>query len=262
MDKKEEKGLGITQFLNELAARSTTQTSAEMRSQLLAFMKVRSALSELELKGIQILEPDFVERYELDLSKREKPASALDFILRKENVELQLEVKYRKDKEMTLFRQDLERYHTVLSNNAKTEELLITWVDGDLPTLALDLSQIQRYLSGREEVSLEVSSFEPLCEAVMHAFERHRPDWSKAVEIALGKGPRYDARQLFIEALRANIDKLKATAEMRRYPDRKQVAQSISESDIRNLERIFDESRTGKLTPEYVEGLLRELAAW
>lgn len=232
-----------------------------MRSQLLAFTKVRSALSELELKGIQVLEPDFVERYELGLSKREKPASALDFILRKENVELQLEVKCRRDKEMSLLRQDFERYHTVLSNNAKTEEILITWVDGDLPTLALDLSQIQKYLSGREKVSFEVSLLEPLLEAVMHAFERHRPDWSKAMEIALGKGPRYNARELFIEALRANIERLKATAEMRRYPDRKQVAQSISEADIRNLERIFDESRTGKVTPEYVEEMLRQLAA-
>lgn len=259
MDKKERKGLGITQFFNELVARSATQTAAEMRSQLLAFTKVRSVLSELELRGIQILEPNFVERYQFGLSKRGKPASALDFILRKENVELQLEVKFRRDKELVLLRQDFTRYHTVLLNNAKTEEILITWVDGDLPTLPLDVSQIQKYMSGQEKVFLEVSSLEPLLEAVMHAFERHRPDWSKAVEIALAKGPRYDARELFIEALRANIERLKATAEMRRYPDRKQVAQSLSESDIMNLEQIFDESRTGKLTPEYVEEMLRQL---
>lgn len=261
MDKEEEKGLGITQFLDELAARSTTATSAEMRSQLLAFTKVRSALSELELEGIQILEPDLVERYELGLSKREKPASALDFILRKKNVELQLEVKCRRDKEMSLLKQELERYRTVLSNNAKTEELLITWVNGDLPTLALGLPQIQKYLFGLEEMPLERSLLEPLHEAVWHAFERHRPDWSKAAEIVLTKGPRYDTRGLFIEALRANVEKLKATAEMRRYPDRKQVAQSISVLDISNLERLFDESRIKKLTPEYVEEMLRDLTA-
>jgi len=261
MDKEEGKGLDITQFLDELAARSTTADAAEMRSQLFAFIKVRSVLSELEGQGIQILEPDLVERYELGLSKQEKPASALDFILRKENVELQLEVKYQKDKKMSWLRQDIERYHTVLSNNAKTEEILITWVNADLPTLALDFPRIQRYLSGPAEVSLEVSLLEPLREAVMHAFERHRPDWSKAAEIVLTKGPRYDARELFIEALKANVDKLKSTAEMRRYPDRKQVVQSISASDIDNLKRIFDESRIRKLTPEYIEEMLRELAA-
>lgn len=261
MERKERNSTGIPQFFDELVARSATQTSAEMRSQLLAFTKVRSALSELELKGIQILEPDFVERYELGLAKQQKPASALDFILRKENVELQLEVKCRRGKDILLLRQDFERYHTVLSNNAKTEEILITWVDSDLPSLMLDLSQIQKYLSGGEQVSIEVSLLEPLLEAVMHTFERHRPDWSKAVEIALGKGPRYDARELFIESLKANIERLKATAEMRRYPDRKQVAQSISDSDIWNLERIFDESRTGKLTPEYVEEKLKQLVS-
>jgi len=54
MERKERNSTGIPQFFDELAARSATQTSAEMRSQLLAFTKVRFAKSILrELSSVR-----------------------------------------------------------------------------------------------------------------------------------------------------------------------------------------------------------------
>jgi hypothetical protein len=262
MEEIDEGSKEIAQFLDEVAARSKTQTAAEMRAHLLAFSKVRSVLSKLELEGIQVLEPDFIERYELDLSKGTGTKSVLDFVLRKENVEIQLEVKYRESKDISLSIQDLHLYYEVLSNNSKTEEILITWANEKLPTLALDLAQLQRYISKGKHVSVETSSLRTLEEAVKDAFDRHMPDWYKVVKIAPGKGVRYDPKQLFVESLNANVAKIRATAEMRRYADRKQVSESITNQDIRSLVQIYEEGRVSKLTPEYLEERLRQIASW
>lgn len=267
MQENDEKSREIVQFLDEIAARSKTETAAEMRAYLVAFSKVRSVLSRLELKGIQVLEPDTLERYEVDLSKQQETKSALDFILRKENVEIQLEVKYRekKDREkkdLYLSIQDLRHYCEVLYNNSKTEEILVTWVGDELPTLALNLAQLQRYISKKNQISVEVSLLRTLEEAVMDAFDRHMPDWYKAVAIAPGKGTRYDPKQLFVEALTANVAKIKAMAEKRRYTDRKQVSESITDQDIRNLMQIFDEGQTVRLPSKHIEERLRQIASW
>jgi hypothetical protein len=262
MQENDEKSKEIIQFLDEIAARSKTETAAEMRAHLLAFSKIRSVLSKLELKGIQVLEPDSIERYEVDLSERKAAKSALDFVLRKENVEIQLEVKYREGKDISLSIQDLRQYYEVLSNNSKTEEILVTWVGEELPTLALNLAQLQKYISKGNQISVEASSLKKLEEAAMVAFDRHMPDWYKAVKIAPGKGVRYDPKQLFVESLTANVVKIKEMAETRRYADRKQVSESITEQDVRSLVQIYDEGLAGKLTPERIEEKLKQIASW
>ena len=262
MQEDDEKSKEIIQFLDEIAARGKTETAAEMRAHLLAFSKIRSVLSKLELKGIQVLEPDSTERYEVDLSKRKEAKSALDFVLRKENVEIQLEVKYQEGKVVSLSIQDLRQYCEVLSNNSKTEEILVTWVGEELPTLALNLAQLQKYISKESQVSVEASSLKTLEEAVMDAFDRHMPDWYKAVEIAPDKGVRYDPKQLFVESLTANVAKIKAMAETRRYADRKQVSESITDQDVRSLVQIYNEGRGGQIDAERIEEKLKQIASW
>lgn len=262
MHENDEESKGITQFLDEIAASSRTETAADMRAHLLAFSKIRPVLSKLELEGIQVLEPDSIERYEVDLSKRKKVKPALDFILRKENVEIQLEVKYREIKDITLFIQDLRRYYEVLSNNSKTEEILVTWVGEELPTLALNLAQLQKYISKETQISVEASSLKKLEETVMDTFDRHMPDWYKGVEIPPGKGIRYDPKQLFTESLTANVVKIKEMAEARRYADRKQASESIADQDVQSLVQIYDEGRVGKLTLERIEEKLKQITSW
>ena len=149
-----------------------------------------------------------------------------------------------------------------MSNNSKTEEILVTWVGEELPTLALNLAQLQKYISKGTQISVEASSLKKLEEIVMDAFDRHMPDWYKAVEIPPSKGVRYDPNQLFVESLTANVVKIKEMAETRRYADRKQVSESITDQDVQSLVQIYDEGRAGKLTLERIEEKLRQIASW
>ncbi len=262
MHHDDEESKGITQFLEEMASSGRTETAADMRAHLLAFSKIRSVLSKLELKGVQVLEPDSIERYEVDLSKRKEAKPALDFVLRKENVEIQLEVKYRERKDISLSIQDLRQYYEILSNNSKTEDILVTWVGEELPTLALNLAQLQKYISKGKQISVEASSLKKLEETVIDVFDRHMPDWYKAIQIPPGKGVRYDPKQLFVESLTANVVKIKEMAETRRYADRKKASESITDQDVQSLVQIYDEGRVGKLTPERIEERLKQIVSW
>jgi len=93
-------------------------------------------------------------------------------------------------------------------------------------------------------------------------FFRHMPDWYKAVEIAPDKGVRYDPKQLFVESLTANVAKIKAMAETRRYADRKQVSESITDQDVRSLVQIYNEGRGGQIDAERIEEKLKQIASW
>lgn len=255
--------LSINKFLNDLTARNSTATAVEMRAYLLAFNKVRSALTELKIEGLQVLEADSVESYELGLGKQEKPVPTLDFILRKENVELQLDVKYSPSGTLFLTRQDLERYHSVLARSAKTEEILVVWANGDLPTFIIDLSVIQHYLSSMKglRTSIKTSLLKPLQQAVVYAFEQHRPIWIKPAEIVVSKVP-YDIRGLFTEAIIKRIEEVKATLGSRRSPDRKKAIESITDYDIKTLKRIFDNSQTAMIDSDYIEQEFRKLSSY
>lgn len=260
MGKEEKYNTGITRFIEELAATSVSGTASDMRTRLEAYTKVRSSLSELRPSGVRIFElPDFIERYEFARAKKEYYPAELDFIVRNENVELQIDVKCRPTKSIFLMREDFQRYQHILALSAKTQEILIVWVNGDLPTLAVNLSKIQRYLSSMrgERWLIQARLLQPLPDAIRAAFDRHMPVWLKPTEISVAKGPQYDVRELFRKALRSKIGGLKATSELRRYPERKQVIDSITDSDIKLLEQIFDESQTKEISAEDIETKLK-----
>lgn len=259
MSRKEEYNSGITRFIEELAATSLSETASDMRTRLEAYTKVRSVLSKLRSSGVRIFElPDFVDRYEFARGKKEYTPVELDFILRIENVELQIDVKSYPSKNIVLTRKDLQRYQQLLALNAKTQEILIVWVNRELPTLAVDLSKIQKYLLTMKGEGWPVPTemLQPLPDAIKTAFNRHMSIWLKPADISVVKGPQYDVRELFGKALRSKIKNLKATSHMRRHLDKKQAIQSITDTDVQVLEHIFSEIQEKAIPTEDVEAKL------
>jgi hypothetical protein len=262
MQQNDRESQEIGRFLDEIAAGTGIKTATDMKAYLLAFSKIRLVLSLLESKGIQVLAPNSVERYEENLSKKSSTKPTLDFVLRKENVEIQIEIKYQQTKDISLRIRDLQHYYEVLSNNSKTEEIMVTWVVEGFPTLTLDLAQLQKYLLREKQlITIEIASLKPLFEAVTSAFDRHMPDLYKTVGIESVKGARVDPRQLFVESLFVNTEKIKAAGEARRSEDRRRVSESITNQDIKELEQIFDEVRVGRLTLDGIEEKLKQMAS-
>lgn len=262
MENEEEYIKGFEQFFDELSAGSTTGTVPEMKAQLLAFSKVRSTLATLEQKGLCVLSGyNPVRRYESALQKRKRSPDELDFVLRKEKFELQLDLKLHRTKEVYLMRQDLEKYLRVLRDGATTNKILVVWVDDDLPTLVMNLSTIQKYLSELQGERQTINSqlLEPLVDAIESTFARFMNVWIEPEEISITKEPYYDVQKLFGDSLKMKIENMKATSERRRLPDKKIAIESIVDSDIALLEQIFGEGRAEELSIEKVETKLKKM---
>lgn len=253
---------GINRFLEELSSTSLSGTASQMRSQLRAYAIVRSVLEKFRFSGVRVFElPSYLERYERSRAQKAYSETELDFMLRIENVELQLEVKCRSTETISLTINDLQRYQEILRISAKTQEILVVWVNEDLPTMAIDLSKIQRCLLEIKgtDWSVPKEALQPLPDAIKSAFDRHMPVWLKPSEISVIKGPRYDVHDLFKKALLARIQEFKNTIDRRRYEDRKQAINSITDFDVRVLEQIFDKCQLKELGEEQIEAEFRKL---
>jgi len=123
-------------FLRDLSIELKSKDFEEMRLRLLAFDRVDSVLASLrEEDGIQVYRgADVVEEYERSRRGEEVPIThyTLDYIVRKDNVELQLEVKLPPVNGFYITGQSVEQYHRILGANSKTEEIVLVWATEDL----------------------------------------------------------------------------------------------------------------------------------
>lgn len=173
MASREEYDTGLMRFLEEITADTSSGTASEKLAQLTAYSKVRSVLSKLELPGVRVFEgTSFLERYEISLAKEEREVAELDFIIRMENVEIQLDVKSKTSEGPFLTKEDFLRYRSVLERCAKTEEILVVWVNADYPTLNIELGKIQECLSSinGDHWSVPSQLLQPLTEAIKSSF--------------------------------------------------------------------------------------------
>lgn len=255
MNEKEKVDFGMDWFIKEASARATTKNQVEMRDLLIAYNQVRSILSEFETEGVQITTSGFVEQTKLSSGRQQTISSVADFIIRKENVELQLEIKLKAD-QIVLLPEDYDRYSRILSSSPNTQEILVTWNEENLPTLSLDLVHIQKQRRIEGQTAINIRELPNLKEAIRQAFNKYHPDWFQAVAVEFEKPERYDVDMLFSTALEAKITELTETASRRRYEDRRQALGSITNEDLSLLKKIFSDSRMKTLTTDDIERLL------
>lgn len=248
---------GMNWFINELNARAITMDQIEMRAWLIVHHRVRNILADFEKEGVQIITPDYGRQAEPSEGYQRNKSSMADFVIRKNNVELQLEIKLVIGNIM-LSPEDYQRYFHFLSSNPNTKEILITLNDENLSTLSLSLDKIQERLNIKESTSVNIRSLPNLKQSINEALAKYRPIWFKTTEFDLQKPPRYDFGEIFNEALRQNIGKYIKTAGKRRHRDREQALKSMSTNDIRLLERIFNESKTKSLNTDDIEKILQD----
>jgi len=247
MAEQEYDARNVAQFLDEFAARNKTPVASEMRSYLIALQKIRPILIDLESAGIYALE-------EATFPEAERIPSTLDFVIRKKNVEIQLDVKYLST-ETTLYRSDLERYYGTLEHNPKTAEILASFVDGKFSTVSLSLNRVQNILStlNGDKYPVPKQMLCPLKNAITDAFNRYMHSWVRSSEIAPAGVSRQRVQDSFASILTGAISDLKKSAYHRRYPERISAIESLDEQDLKCMERLYREGQTSDLSLEYIE---------
>lgn len=251
-DLNEEQGTPqLTRLLRDLSIELKSRDLEEMRVMLLAFNGIDEVLGSLrEEIGIQVYRgTDVVEEYRRSREAREKLVAqyALDYIVRKANVELQLEVRLGPSNGFCLGRDSLERYHRILAANSKTEEVIVVWATEELRSIALSLADVQSYVSHLEQkgepIRIAEEKVSTLRETVLAALERHRPIFHKLPITPEIRKIEFDVVGRFAKILEAKFHELKESAERKIARERILAIQSLSESDKELIQTLFSDAQ-------------------
>lgn len=238
----------FSKLLRDLSIELKSSDLEEMRLMLLAFDRVDSVLASLrEELGMQVYRGvDVVEQYERSRCREELPTQpkALDYIVRKDNVELQLDVKAIPREGFYIAGEDLEQYARILGANPKTEEIVLVWATEELDSIAFGLDEVRKWLmQNSEQVTIPKRQVRPLNETIVAVFDSHRRVLGEPEVLREMRKVEFDLTEAFSRALQAKLDDLRDSAQRRQRPDRIMAIHSISESDRKQIEAIFSRSQ-------------------
>jgi len=250
-------------FFEYVLAQSKSDRTEQMTAYVAAFERVRTQLSALEQEGVCVLRGyDIAEEYERGLTKGEVTARArLDYVVRKDTVELQIDVKLAPSDGFALMKGDFGRYRSTLHANAKTEEIVIVWATADLLAISLGFAEVEEHLrlGADESILFDRDALHPLDDVIRAALARNRPVLVRDFEIRSLERPEFDLLGFFAEKLESHVQRLRDTADRRTYPGRKEAIQSISPVDTRLLKEILTESCSRELSIEELRVHLEKL---
>ena len=255
--------LVFDRFFEYVLAQSKSDRAEQLTAYVAAFERVRTQLSALEQEGVCVLRGyDIAEEYERGLTKGEVAARPrLDYVVRKDTVELQIDVKLAPSDGFALMKGDFGRYRHTLCANAKTEEVVIVWATADLLAISLGLVDVEERLrpDADELILFDRNALGPLNDVIRAALARNRPVLVRDFEIRLLERPEFDLLGFFAEKLESHVQRLRDTADRRTYPGRKEAIQSISPFDTRLLKEILNESCSHELSIEELRVRLEKL---
>lgn len=232
-------------FLRELSIELKSRDLDEMRLMSLAFDRVEEVLASLQEEiGIQVRRrADIVEEYRRRRQEIAEPVThrTLDYTVRKDNVELQLEIKLEPPNGFSLEPDSVEQYLKILGANPKTEEIVLVWATEELDSLALDLDDILHWKRKAQPIRISKERLGPLKETIIATFQRHRPILQKPTDIRERRTVEFDLSKTFSKILEEKLGELRDSAERRRDPERASAIRSISGSDNKQIQILFSD---------------------
>ncbi len=261
----------LTSILRDLSSEIKSKDFEEMRLRLIALAKIDEVLASLkETYDIRIYRgTDVVEDYKRsreEVTETVTPHTA-DYMVRKDNVEIQLEVKLKLSEGFFIETRNLEHYHRILRENAKTEEIVLVWTTDELHSIALALDDIQHYLSlsrkQRQPTEFNVDRMSPLKETIEKILKKHRPVFQEPTSIREMRKVDFDLSIAFSNILDAKRSELKESAQRRKEIERMIAINSISDSDKEKILRLFESFQKKEISienlKEYIEALSKDI---
>lgn len=248
----------LSDFIRDLSVELESKDLEETRLRVLAFEKVDEVLLTIsQEQGFQVYRGgDIVEEYRISRQNDVEPISIpmLDYLIRKGNVEFQLEVNLLPEGGCYIDEQSLDRYHSILANNSKSEEVILVWDPEDLPSITLGLDDVRKFLSevrkSGEGITISDTLIRPLRQTIKSAFENHRQIILKPTDIHDMRRIDFDLNEAFSNRLEENLDKLRESVQRRRSPERILAISSISKSDEQLIRAIFSDAKEREMDSE------------
>lgn len=258
----------LSDFLRNLSIELNSKDLEELRLRLLAFDNVEAVLDSLVRDDkIQVYRgADVVEDYKRSRQEKKEPIKYqnLDYIIRKNNVELQLEVNLPPSNGFSVDTENIKQYYRVLEANPRTEEIVVVWFTEELDSIAFDFSEIRHYFihikDKEESIKITPDRLNPLVKTITLAFEKYRPLFHKMTDIRDIKKIEFDLSEAFSNSLTSHLDELKSSAKRRKVLERRLAIQSITDDDAQQMQRILSESLLSDLDFDDLELMIRAIS--
>jgi len=197
--------------------------------------------------------------FELTSSVAEEDGSArapsmLDYLIRQGDLEIQVEVHLPPEDGLVLSGEALQRYSRVMSENWRTQAILVVWATKELQSIALDVGQIHRHLGARQErISVAAEDVDPLDEVLRRALEKHRRVFWSDTDVKGRLSAEFDIVESFRNTLVHNWQRLLESAPRRKAPERRAAIESIQDGEIGRLVDLVAEAVHGRLSRDQLQ---------
>lgn len=239
----------IADFLRDLEIELKAEGIDDLKRRLIGFELVENELAQARSElDLQILRGSgVVDEYrrgrqaDVELPDVEAP----DFILRRDNVELLVDLHWLTEGEISLDRQELDRLHNLLSSSSKSEEVIVVWPDKDLLSTSLNLEGIYGYLHELEHsdsATIDQKLLAPFLEVIRATFGRYRVQLHRPSKPAERREGEFDAVGAFKTRIEAAFLSLKESLPRRRLQERARAIESLTDTDIELLISLFQEA--------------------
>lgn len=259
-----EKLLSLDDLLRDLSVDLESDDFEELRGRLRALDHIEEELAILrENFGYQVIRGSSVieELTKMRSEGEDAEILASDYIVRKDNVELLVEVQWDAGGGFLMDPDGLRRLQFLLSSSSKSEEIVIVWGNSNLDAASLSPDQIYSYLSKASEkapVELDQHELQPLRATVEEAFSRYRRVLRKPEQQDIGRAEGFSVASAFRKNLAEGVSALRNSLPRRRLPERKIAISSISDRDLESVERLFVDAAQGDLDSEELGRRLEE----
>lgn len=171
----------LIQYLVELRAREKSDTLGEMIQRLIAERGVRKILESLREEGFILTEEFFIPSESLEEDKRKLiEQKRFDFMVKKEDIEIGIFLKYSKEGDFVLTYNEIEQYYKLFQLYQDVHAIILVWIYENSPSLLLDLDyvyQLRNLLKTEKKKEFNVEDLKTLQEALQELFKIELPDW-------------------------------------------------------------------------------------
>lgn len=186
--------------------------------------------------------------------------STLDYLIRKGQIEIQVDLVLPPTNSFSLPRETMEQYRRVMLGNPKTRAIIVVWATEQLESVVFEVSQIRHWLEAKDEkVAISSEALCPLEETLESVWQKYERTFWHERDIQERRRPEFDLLEAFRHSLVERHQHLVKTAG-RRTPERRLAILSIAKAEIASLADLVAQCIDERLSLEELQEVIADMS--
>jgi len=186
--------------------------------------------------------------------------SNLDYLIRKGEIEIQVDVLLPPSNGFSLPRTAMEQYSRVMLGNPKTQAIIVVWATEQLESIVFEIGQILHWLeTGEQQISIAPEHVRPVSETLGAVLQKHELKFCRDEDLKKVSRAEFDLLEAFRHSLAERHQHLVKTAG-RRIRERRLAIESIAETEIASLADLVVQCIDERLSLEELREVIADMS--